>query len=252
MVLIEYKLNKKNKKLGVSAMSIVDEPAIMTNFIKLSKDELKLAVNKEQKIITGPAMIPNIKIYRSAESLGLEEDGYIYFTEDTIKKAAELFLETEQQNSVTLGHEEKNSNLKLIESWIVLNKDNDKAKELGFDIPNGSWMISYKVTNDSLWERIKTGEFRGFSIEASFEPNFINMSDESKKEELVMEPNGGESEEDFMKRCIPHYLDKGMEQEQAIAICISTFTGNKEEEESNYNEAIKTLAQRFKTYINKM
>lgn len=174
MYLIEYKLDlKKKKKAGIYAMSIVDEPAILTNFIRLSKEteytHLNLAVNKEQKIITGPAMIPDIKIYRTAESLGLDDDGFIYFTKDTIKKAAHLFLENENQNMVTLGHEENNTDLKLVESWIVLNSLNDKASALGFEVPEGTWMISYKVNNDELWERIKAGEFKGFSIEAVFE-----------------------------------------------------------------------------------
>jgi len=169
MLVFEYKINKKKKGCGVKAMSIVENPAIETNFLTLSKEEIPevhLKINAEQHIITGPAMIPDIKIYRTAESLGLDSDGYIYFTKETIKKASEMFLEQEIMNNATLEHEEKVSDLKLVESWIVLNSDKDKSAELGFNVPVGTWMVSYKVNNAELWERIKSGEFKGFSIEA--------------------------------------------------------------------------------------
>ena len=163
----EFKL--KRNKAGVFAMSIVDEPAMLVDFLKLSKykeSKMQLAINEDQKIVTGPAIIPNFKIIRSAEFLDEEEDGYMYFSEKTTKQLSELFMTDERMNNITLGHETKSTDLKLTESWIILDPKKDKSLALGYDLPKGTWMISYKVQNDDLWKRIKLGEFNGFSIEA--------------------------------------------------------------------------------------
>ena len=188
MLVFEYRINKKKKACGVKAMSIVEEPAIEVPFLTLSKEEvpeLKLKVNVEQKIITGPVMIPDIKIYRSAKSLGLSEDGFIFFTKDTIKKASEMFLENELMNNTTLEHDNKTSDIKLVESWITIDAEKDKASALGFNLPVGTWMCSYKVNNEKLWEQIKAGEFKGFSIEAdNLERVQLNADKEVLPDEL--------------------------------------------------------------------
>ena len=43
-----------------------------------------------------------------------------------------------------------------------------------------------------------------------------------RKEEFV-EPNAGESEEEFLGRCIPAMLNEGKEQDQAVAMCYSMY-----------------------------
>lgn len=194
MKLLEYKLSKKKNKKGITAMSIVDDPAILINFLKLSKEEkqVNLAVDKEQQIVSGPALIPNLKIYRSAESLGLDEDGYIYFSEETVKEMAHLFMTSERMNTITLDHETENSDLKLIESWLVEDPKQDKAVALGFDVPKGTWMVSYKVENDELWNKIKKGEFNGFSIEATDFDILEKPIEMEKEENLLTEDEAAE------------------------------------------------------------
>jgi hypothetical protein len=186
MKLIEFKFNRKKKNAGIKAMSIVEHPAMEVNFIKLAKEEkeIMLAVDKKQHIITGPALIPNKKIYRSAKSLEDSEDGYIFFSADTIKKLAEAYMETEQMNEITLGHEGKTKDLKTIESWIVLDAEKDKAKVLGFDVPAGTWMLSHKVNNDDIWNKIENGELNGYSIEAS-DLDKLELSEDIKTEDIV-------------------------------------------------------------------
>ena len=178
MRIFEYRL-KKNTKLGITAMSLVDMPAIMVDFVKLEEEtpKLKLKVDEDEMIVSGPALIPDLKIFRNAESLGAEEDGYIYFSKETVKEMSELFMTNERMNTITLDHDLENSDLKLVESWIVLNNENDKSKEMGFDLPSGTWMTSYKVENIKLWEKIKAGEYNGFSIEAmDFEKRLVEMN----------------------------------------------------------------------------
>ena len=190
MLVFEYRIRKNKKGTGVRAMSIVESPAIETNFIALSKEEvpeIQLKINAEQHIVTGPVMIPDIKIYRSAQSLGLEEDGFIFFTKETIKKASEMFMENELMNNTTLEHESDTKDLRLVESWIVIDKEKDKSSALGFNVPIGTWMCSYKVNNDKLWEQIKAGEFKGFSIEADNLDRIQMSQEEDAKEKFVWE-----------------------------------------------------------------
>ena len=37
------------------------------------------------------------------------------------------------------------------------------------DAEQGSWFISMKVENDEVWESVKNGTFRGFSVEGMFD-----------------------------------------------------------------------------------
>ena len=56
-----------------------------------------------------------------------------------------------------------------MESWIVENPEMDKSKMYGFEVPEGTWMISMKVENDEVWnDYVKEGKVKGFSIEGYF------------------------------------------------------------------------------------
>ena len=168
-ILIELVINE-NKK-GLKAISLVDKPAILTNFVKLAEEQeakdIKFAVaDEEQHIVLGPALIPNVKIYRSKKSLGLEDDAYVYFSEDTIKELAQIYMEELKIHEVTLDHESDTSDAKMIESWIIDDPQKDKSAVYGFDLAKGTWMVAFKILSDSLWKKIKDGLFNGFSIEA--------------------------------------------------------------------------------------
>ena len=185
MQVIEFKVNKKKKGSCISAISLVDEPAVLVDFLKLNaeKVEIKLSVNEDKMIITGPALIPNQKIYRTAQSLGLEEDGYIFFSAETISEMANMFMSNELQNVITLDHETPNSDLKLLESWVSLDSEKDKSAALGFNLPAGTWYLTYAVNNVDLWKQIKAGKLNGFSIEASgFDRTLIEMAKETEEE----------------------------------------------------------------------
>ena len=151
---------------GINAISVVENPAIEEDFIFLSeqKDMVKLTeVSKEKRILMGPALIPNKPIYRVKNG----EPYYIYFSENTIRKASEQYLIMGNQSSTTLEHEIKVSGLVVVESWIVEDSDKDKSALYDMKQPKGTWMISMKVNNDEIWnDWVKTGRVKGFSIEA--------------------------------------------------------------------------------------
>ena len=155
---------------GIFAISIVDFPAIEKNFIALSKDKKQVsmaAVDDDQHLLIGAALIPNKMILR------LDEDDapyYIHFSKDTIKRAAYRFLKNNMTHNHTLQHDEQIKGLYVVESWIVSDPANDKSASLGLDVTKGTWMVAIKVDNEEIWKKqIKTGEVKGFSIEAYFD-----------------------------------------------------------------------------------
>ena len=164
--IIELIIDEESDIAGIQAISIVDNPAIEEDFIALKSQEVKLAeVDKEKKIIMGPALIPNKKIFRKFD----DQEYYIYFSEDTVKKASELFLTKGNQNNSTLEHEIKLNGLSVVESWIIEDEKQDKSNKYGFNLPIGTWMVSMKVNNDDVWNNyVKSGKVKGFSIEGHF------------------------------------------------------------------------------------
>jgi hypothetical protein len=166
MKIIELILDEKDTEMGVYAVSVVDEPAIEENFIALSKQSIELAtIDKEKKLLMGPALIPNKQIYRKNEKHG---EFYIYFSEDTVRKASEMFFINSNQNAATYEHDAKIDGMTVVESWIIDNPEKDKSAAYGFSLPKGTWMISMKVNNPDVWKKVKDGDVKGFSIEGYF------------------------------------------------------------------------------------
>mgnify|MGYP003108807723 CR=1 FL=1 len=165
---IELIIDENNEISGIEAISIVENPAIEEDFIALKEHkEVRLAeVDGEKRILMGPALIPNKKIFRKGADDN--EDYYIYFSENTVRKASELFFIKSKQNNSTYEHQIELNGMSVVESWIVDDPTNDKSNAYGFDLPKGSWVVSMKVLNDDVWERVKNEEVKGFSIEGFF------------------------------------------------------------------------------------
>lgn len=166
MRIVELILDEDQELNGIEAISVVESPAIEEDFVALKNQEVKLAeVDKEKRILLGALLIPNKPIYRRSG----EEEYYIYFSRDTVRKASELYLMRGNQNNSTLEHQYEINGLSLVESWIVEDKQKDKSAYYGMDLPIGTWMGAVKVSNDEIWnEYVKTGKVKGFSIEGYF------------------------------------------------------------------------------------
>jgi len=169
--------------IGIEAISVVESPAIEEDFIALKNQEFKLAeVDKEKRILMGAALIPNKPIYRRNE----DNEYYIYFSRDTVRKASELFFINGNQNKSTLEHQMPLTGLSVVESWIVEDKEKDKTKMYDMDMPLGTWMVSMKVLNDDVWNNyVKTGKVKGFSIEGYFADKAERPKDKTIKDELA-------------------------------------------------------------------
>jgi len=155
-----------NEESGIEAISIVESPAIESDFVALKSDEIKLAeVDKEKKILMGALLIPNKPIYRKTEG----DEYYIYFSKDTVLKASQRYLTNGYQSNSTLEHSDNLQGLTLVESWIVEDEIQDKSRKYDMNVPVGTWMGTVKVANDEVWNQyVKTGKVKGFSIEGFF------------------------------------------------------------------------------------
>jgi hypothetical protein len=182
MDIIELFLDEENEHSGIEAISVVESPAIESDFIALKNQEIRMAqVDKEKRILMGAALIPNKPIYRKNEK---DEGYYVYFSSDTVKKASEMFLIRGNQSKATLEHQMAIQNLTVVESWLVDDPKMDKSVKYGLDVPKGTWMVSMKVNNDEIWnDYVKTGKVKGFSIEGFFSDQ-ANRPKEQIEEEL--------------------------------------------------------------------
>ena len=166
-----------DEQLGLTAVSFVDEPAIMEDFIAFNSQEQRLWFSShEKREVVSPILIPNQLILRK------NSDGQLYYvrwSEDAIHNAAAKFLANGFWNNVTIMHPTfYNQDMKytdalekdvyLLRMWIVRDPATDDINtKYGFkNLPKGTLCVHYKVHNRQLWSRIKSGELRGLSIEA--------------------------------------------------------------------------------------
>lgn len=169
---------------GIEAISVVDKPAIESDFIALSKHlEIELKeVDAEKRILMGAALIPNKHIYRKDK----DKEFYIFFSEQTVRQASELFFINGNQSNATIQHAKDVNGMTAVESWIVEDTEKDKSKLYGFDVPVGTWMLSMKVNNDKVWDEVKKGNVKGFSIEGNFADK-LQMSKEKSIIDQIIE-----------------------------------------------------------------
>jgi hypothetical protein len=155
----------------VFALSLVSQPAIMSNFMYLSKDgkkiEVKFAsVDEDKHLIVGPILIPDMKILRkdSPNSNPYE----VFFSKDTVVKAAQKYLADNHTNDITVEHENAVDGVSLVESWIVESSIYDKSKNYNLNLKPGTWAGVFKVNNLEVWEQVKLGNYKGISLEGIF------------------------------------------------------------------------------------
>jgi len=184
MKIVELILDEEQEESGIEAISIVESPAIESDFVALKNEEIKLAeISKEKRILLGALLIPNKPIYRN----GSEGDYYIFFSKDTISKASQMYLRNGYQNNSTLEHSKDLKGLTLVESWIVEDEVQDKSRKYGLNVPVGTWMGAVKVNNEEVWnEYVRTNKVKGFSIEGYFADK-MEAPKEAVKEDISSE-----------------------------------------------------------------
>jgi hypothetical protein len=155
---------------GVEALNWVE--STINKYEKMSsfssQEEVSFEVfNNEQRLVAGPAMIPDKMIIRRNEITG--EVYYVYFTAETIKKLQQKFMQEKLLDKTNIEHGRKFLNgVDVVESWIVEDPKLDKQQVFGMDYPKGTWMCIIKVNDDATWEKVKEGKLKGFSVQGYF------------------------------------------------------------------------------------
>jgi len=129
---IEYTIDDSGY-LGVHAMSLVENPAIEVDFVALSKTR---------------------KVQQA-------------YSKETINKIAQEYLKRNMHHNSNLEHQIPVVGCTVVESWIVEGQ-HDKSQNFGFSFPEGTWCIGMKIDNDDVWQSIKQGDVKGFSLEGFF------------------------------------------------------------------------------------
>jgi hypothetical protein len=162
-------VSDENSDLEVDWIALVDKPAIEKNFMAFNEHEQKMAfaIQDDEQIITGALMLADKIIYRNDEN----GEYYVQFGKDTIKKIAQKFFTKGYQSNVNLMHDsgQRLDGLTMFESWITDEKRGVKAMKGFEDVPEGSWFGSFKVNNPDVWQMVKEGKVKGFSVEGLFQ-----------------------------------------------------------------------------------
>jgi len=150
---------------GKSALSWAESKINAIDREKMSKQ--KFQTDEEKRIVVGPAMVPNLKIFRKDKN---GNPYYVTFKEDTIKMIADKYMRNKYiDNNDTEHNGRAAEDVYVYESWIKESQE-DKSSKYGFgDLPIGTWFVSMKVRNPIVWERIKKKELNGFSVSGFFE-----------------------------------------------------------------------------------
>lgn len=174
--------------LGMERISLVDDPAMESDFqfFANEEDRFKFSVqNEDQHILFGVIIRADHPVLRlSAEGFPY----YITFSKETIKTIVQKYFREGRQNNFNLMHTPGTDvdSVEMLQSFI---KDKERGIDpKGFeDIEDGSLFGEFKVTDEAIWQDIKAGKFKGFSMEIYYD---IEIPLEEEEEQLYSDIQG--------------------------------------------------------------
>ena len=167
---------------GISLISLVEDPAIVVKGMMFSnKEVMSFKEVGDKQVIVGPALIPNMKIYREDEKYG---QYYVVFTEETIAKMVEKFNKFGSNRKINIDHSNQMVDAFIMEDWIVEDAVYDKSRKYGIEVPIGTYMIMVKIEDTKFWiDEVKGNSKFGFSIEGLLGQQLVSLS----KQELSID-----------------------------------------------------------------
>lgn len=174
-----YKVTiNEDDQLGMDAISLVEFPAVEVDFLAFN-DNVKMNFTQfddEKREITGVVCLADTPILRKNERLGIHA---ILFEKDMIKEMMLRYFKKGLSNKVNIEHQGPMiDGLTMIESYVKDSERNISPIEFK-DVPDGSWIATFKVENDEVWNQIKEEHtLRGFSLQGLFcYGSEVNLSD---------------------------------------------------------------------------
>lgn len=220
-------------------ISLVEDPAVNIGMVYLSKDERKFipfSTNEEKHIVYACVLRSDYPIYR----FDGENEYYIRFSKKAVENLSKKFMINGFQNEWSTNHQKDVKGLSVVESWIVTDVEKDKTRALNMDsdIGVGDWIVGCYVNNDEVWERIKQGEFNGFSVEAFVdleEVKKFNKDNNMKNESLL------EEIKNIIQECFKTNFVKKEEDEKEKEIDDTPTDETKDEEKKEKCEVVDEI-----------
>jgi hypothetical protein len=177
-----YKAVLEDEETGMYTISLVTNPAVQSDFLYFNEQRMPLhfkVENEEKRVVTGVIMRCDYPIYRIGMS-GMEY--YLTFDKQTIEKMAEKWLKSGFQSNVNLQHNPDAYVEDVLLKEVFFKDVNRGINPMGFeDIEDGSLFGTYHILNDEVWASVKSGEFKGFSLEGYF--NVVEVEQDQEEAE---------------------------------------------------------------------
>jgi len=173
---------------SVFAVGLVLQPAIERNWQTFSADEPIIehkftVIDEEKRILGGFLMVAEMPIFRK------DDDGtqyYVKFTAESIAKIVNKLAKSGKPLSFNLNHDD-NQPVKgayLLSHFIIDSKLGMKTPDNFTPAPDGSWFGYVKIDDESVWQKAKNGDIRGFSVEGYFNDKKVDEAEQNEYEEL--------------------------------------------------------------------
>lgn len=174
-----------DEETGMMKISLVDDPAVMSDFQAFDnkrKMQMYSVTDDEKRLVRGVVMRADFPIYRRDERLG---EYYIIYKPETIRAMAEKYLAESRQNDVNVMHSTDVDGVQMVQ-WFI---KGDGVSVTGFDdIADGSLFAEFHILNDEVWNAVKAGDYKGFSLEGFFD--LAPERDKQTVEEIVDDLDG--------------------------------------------------------------
>ena len=174
-----------DEETGMMKISLVDDPAVMSDFLafdNIRKMQMYSVTDEEKRLVRGVVMRADFPIYRRDERLG---EYYIIYKPETIRAMAEKYLAESRQNDVNVMHSTDVDGVQMVQ-WFI---KGDGVSVTGFDdIADGSLFAEFHILNDEVWNAVKAGDYKGFSLEGFFD--LAPERDKQTVEEIVDDLDG--------------------------------------------------------------
>ena len=217
-----YDITLEDFEQGMYKISLVDKPAIEENFIYFSKTEkVEMFADVERKEVVGPIMIPDKEILRFSPEKGYYK---VRFTKEAISDIMYNYSKKGLFNEFGIHHEYDTNEVVLLEVWMK-ESNNDKSKDYGYELPDGTVFVKAKIESDELFSAIKEGEVNGFSIEIQADIKPVN--NQEKMNEFNFAKELGKMEAQF-ESMIAGFEAKIASLEEENALFLETMTSFEE------------------------
>jgi hypothetical protein len=140
-------------------------------------------INEEKRLLGGFLMTADQPIYRR------DEDGseyYVTFPASAIEKIVKKMAKKGKSLTFNINHDDSQpaEQCYLISHFIIDSKLGVKTPDGFTPAKDGSWFGFVKVDNEEVWQKVKSGEIKGFSVEGYFNDHKLIDADRNVYEEI--------------------------------------------------------------------